>query len=281
MMVRSTTRFDRIRGAYALIAVAALLFSARELSAQQDGETAKTGILKRPVGSGGTGGRGRGGGGRGRGAPRAGGYSLYVPTSYDAARAYPLILALPSSGSSDDAFIKRDDEAIPKLAEEHGYLIAVPAASRSNRRGMWTKSEVAGAQAAARAEEDGVLTVLAKVKEEFKVDPDRVYILGHSSGGAAAMFLASKHPELWAAVACIGGGWGDKESLASMKGIAVLTVIAEGDSTISVKRMRRLSDDLKSAGIENERIEIEGADSDSALALALPKVFDFFERQGK
>ena len=46
MMVRSNTWLDRIRGAYALIGVAALLFSASELSAQQDNETVKTGIQK-------------------------------------------------------------------------------------------------------------------------------------------------------------------------------------------------------------------------------------------
>lgn len=274
-MARFKTLVHRFRTVLALIPVAAVLMPAVEVAAQQESDsTQATGILRRSLSSEGAAARGRG---RGRGRGGGGGYSIYVPTTYDGSRALPLILALPSALSSNTAFMGRDEEVLPKLAEEHGYIIAIPGATRS-RHGMWTNSEIPRYQAQARAEEESVLKVLSATKEEFKIDEERVYVLGHSSGGAAALFLASKHPELWAGVASIGGGWGDKETLASLKQIRVITVVGDGDFASSVARVRRLSEDLKSLGITQAHVEIEGVNGEGALAPGLPKVFEFFNQ---
>ena len=49
--------------------------------------------------------------------------------------------------------------------------------------------------------EEDVMNVLARMRKEFNVDPQRIYLTGHSMGGAGTLFLASKHAKLWAAVA--------------------------------------------------------------------------------
>ena len=56
--------------------------------------------------------------------------------------------------------------------------------------------------------EDDVFEVMARVKEEFQIDPDRVYVTGASDGGVAAYELALHHPDIWAAampLAAYGG----------------------------------------------------------------------------
>ena len=261
---RCKSKFDRFRAGFVLIPAVVLMITPGSIHAQKEGGSAKTGIQKRTS-------AGRGGGG---------GYSLYVPTTYDGSQPLPLILVLPSVGNSDTDFIKRDEEALPKLAESRGYLVAVAGSPRS-RYGMWTKSENPAIRAGARADEERVLKILSAVKDEFEVKEKGVFILGHSTGGAAAMFLATKHPELWAGVACISAGWGDEESLKSMKQIPVITIIGDNDAPRAITRMRQLSDDIRSAGIEYAHEEIEGADKDTAVAPGIAKALEFFDRQMK
>ena len=44
------------------------------------------------------------------------------------------------------------------------------------------------------------MNVLHRVTEEFSVDPDRVYLWGHSMGGAGTYHLAARYPNVWAAL---------------------------------------------------------------------------------
>ncbi len=57
-----------------------------------------------------------------------------------------------------------------------------------------------------RIEED-ILTIIDQVQKNFHTDPDRFYLTGLSYGGFGTWYVASKHPELFAAVNPIVG-WG-------------------------------------------------------------------------
>jgi predicted peptidase len=49
------------------------------------------------------------------------------------------------------------------------------------------------------------MRVLELVRKEFNIDDNRIYLMGHSMGGAGAMYLGEKYAQIWAAVACIAG----------------------------------------------------------------------------
>ena len=51
----------------------------------------------------------------------------------------------------------------------------------------------------ALAEQD-VMNVLRLVTDEFNIDDDRIYLWGHSMGGAGTYHLAAKYPHVWAAL---------------------------------------------------------------------------------
>ena len=53
-------------------------------------------------------------------------YRMYVPTSYNGTRAYPLIIALHGLGGTEDSFFEGYDRKFPGLAEQHGYIVAAP-----------------------------------------------------------------------------------------------------------------------------------------------------------
>src|SRR4051812_7541910 len=50
------------------------------------------------------------------------------------------------------------------------------------------------------ASEKDVMNVLEMIRKEFKIDDDRIYLMGHSMGGAGTMYLGVKYASIWAAI---------------------------------------------------------------------------------
>ena len=48
--------------------------------------------------------------------------------------------------------------------------------------------------------EEDVLQVIEEVKRQFPVDPDRVFIMGHSMGGAGSYTVGLHHPDLFGGI---------------------------------------------------------------------------------
>lgn len=115
-------------------------------------------------------------------------YRLYVPAAASAQAPLPLVIALHgTSGDESTLFDKYGDGAIKKAAEKHGLLLVSP-----RSRGMTEHYGIG---------ENDVLCVLADVRSRYRVDPDRIYVTGHSMGGTGAARLALQHPDLFAAAA--------------------------------------------------------------------------------
>ena len=53
--------------------------------------------------------------------------------------------------------------------------------------------------------EQDVLNVLEIVTREYKIDPDRIYLMGHSMGGFGTWWLGQKYADTWAAIAPMSG----------------------------------------------------------------------------
>jgi len=84
-----------------------------------------------------------------------------------------------------------------------------------------------------RAEQD-LLAMLATVQQQYRVDNKRLYLTGISYGGFGSWYLASKHPEMFAAVAPIVA-WGHPDLMAPIATAKTpLWVVAAGrDSAIN------------------------------------------------
>ena len=44
-------------------------------------------------------------------------------------------------------------------------------------------------------------SIRAMMRDEFNIDKDRIYLTGHSMGGAGTYILGSMHADIWAAIA--------------------------------------------------------------------------------
>ena len=66
--------------------------------------------------------------------------------------------------------------------------------------GMSGGGDSSGKDTNALSEKD-VMNVLDIVFKEYKIDERRIYLMGHSMGGAGTLYLGTKYPDKWAALA--------------------------------------------------------------------------------
>jgi predicted esterase len=191
-------------------------------------------------------------------------YRVFIPSSYDGTKNYPLIIALHGMGGDENSYFDQYQQGLFKtLAEQHGYLVACP-------KGRQSASMYVGT-----AEKD-VMDVLAEMRRVYKVDGSRIYLTGHSMGGYGTWSLAMGHPDLFAALAPISGG-GNAAGMIRLKNIPQIVIHGDADNTVSVEKSREMVEAGKKAGAEIKYIEVKGGSHVSVAAPAFPDIFDFFD----
>lgn len=119
-------------------------------------------------------------------------YYVAVPEDYTPQRAWPLIIFLhgyvPDITKIDPWLV--GDEVF-ELAKREGYLFVLPYGRRN--------SDFLGIG------EVDTLRVLEEMRRFYRVDPDRVYLMGASMGGYGCWANALHYPDLFAAIAPLAG----------------------------------------------------------------------------
>jgi predicted peptidase len=220
-------------------------------------------------------------------------YRLYVPQSYDPARKTPLVVALHGYGGDQNYFFAQLP-TLPELLERHGFIFVVP---MGYSKGGWygapldipgnrprnsgqaippvtqTPEEMRHERALSEAD---VMNVLEIVSREYNVDPDRVYLMGHSMGGMGTYVLGQKYAERWAAIAPMSGTLADATySLDRLANVAVM-LSAGSTETATVAAAQAQVEQMKKMGIVTGLWIEPGGTHGSMIAPTLPKVLDFF-----
>src|SRR5436309_11330116 len=124
-------------------------------------------------------------------------YALFVPSSYDKKKKAPLLIALHGLGSNPQQILRY--KGLTDQAEKYGFIVAAPMGY--NPRGWYgvkgPKAAKSEPENLGELSEKDVMNVLDLVRKEFDVDPDRIYLMGHSMGGGGTWHLGLKHPEPW------------------------------------------------------------------------------------
>jgi poly(3-hydroxybutyrate) depolymerase len=131
--------------------------------------------------------------------------------------------------------------------------------------------------------EKDVMNVLDLVRKEFNVDEKRIYLMGHSMGGAGTLYLGQKYASTWAAIAAIAPAAFSLRPniLDNMKSMPVMIVQGDADTLVAPAGSRRWADEMKSRGMTYEYREIAGADHGSVINAAMPEVYKFFGQHTK
>lgn len=211
-------------------------------------------------------------------------YVLYVSSKVTNAKKNPLIVALHGMGG-DGHFLVRD--RLVDLAEEGGYIVVGPLGY--NVSGWYGSPVIAmGGRPIeppnlAELSEKDVLTVLDMIRKEFSVDDSRTYLLGHSMGGAGALFLGAKYPSNWAAIASIAPAAflmqkDQKDYLGKIKNANLPVIIVQGekDTIVPPVNTRTWADAMKELGMKYEYKELPGGDHGTVISDGMPDIFKFF-----
>jgi poly(3-hydroxybutyrate) depolymerase len=127
--------------------------------------------------------------------------------------------------------------------------------------------------------EKDVMNVLEIVRKEFNVDEKRIYLIGHSMGGAGTWHLGTKYPDKWAGLAPIApAAFGQPTGLDKIKHVPVIVVQGDNDTLVRPEGTRRWVEKLKDLNITHEYLEIAGAGHGDVITKGMPKIFEFFDK---
>jgi pimeloyl-ACP methyl ester carboxylesterase len=123
------------------------------------------------------------------------------------------------------------------------------------------------------------MNVLDLMRREFCIDPNRIYLLGHSMGGGGAVYLATKYPQIWAGTATIAPAlMGKTHPLEQARHIPSLVIQGDRDILVPVGGTRRLIRQMKKVGITHQYIEVRGGDHLFIAFRYFREIFAFFNR---
>src|SRR6188474_2244274 len=163
-------------------------------------------------------------------------YKVVLPNGYDAARAYPAVLALgggPQTMNTVDGVLNRNLRA---EAEKRGYIVIAPAAPGGQLF----------FEGGARIFPEFLKMILA----DYKIKDGKFHIGGPSNGGIAAFHVAAANPQYFLSVTAFPGYmW--QPSPAKLQAISKLCVfmyVGENDDYMWHDEMKREAEFLRAKG---------------------------------
>jgi polyhydroxybutyrate depolymerase len=133
-------------------------------------------------------------------------FKLFIPSTYNASFRAPLIIALHGFAQSGAKFEKYLN--LTPIAEARGILYVHPdgSADKTGTR-FWNATPECCDYHSPKVNDDAYLmSIIDQVSKNYAVDPERIYIIGHSNGGFMANRMACKHADVIAAVISLAGG---------------------------------------------------------------------------
>jgi predicted peptidase len=130
-------------------------------------------------------------------------YLLHLPDGYEkgSPQQWPLILFLHGAGERGDDLERVKAYGIPKIVERDPsfpFLVLSPQCPEDSADSSWL------------VEQDAVMVLLDDITANYNVDPNRIFLTGHSMGGYGTWYLATEYPGRFAAIAPICGGGNPK-----------------------------------------------------------------------
>lgn len=179
---------------------------------------------------------------------------LCVPKLAEPKAAVPLLVVFHGMGGDENMFLEAYGAGIVKrLCEEKGLIVASPLAYSFG-------SDIKTLQA-----------LIDSLSNDYAIDRDRVYVLGHSMGAGAAAGLARGHSDTVAAACCIAGG----RFQAASNSAPILVVSPELDGVVAPKRLQESARQALSNGMPGELKIMPGYGHTLAVGAILPEAIDW------
>ena len=130
------------------------------------------------------------------------------------------------------------------------------------------------------------MALLKLIREKYTIDNDRIYLMGHSMGGAGTYYLGGKYNDIWAGIAPISGRRRHRRCGAAerYKSLPMLIMHGAKDSIVSAADVAPGRRRLQAVGAPHIYLEFPGKDHEFWIrrgAENMEKVFLFFSLVSK
>ena len=161
-------------------------------------------------------------------------YGLKVPAGYDAGHPAPLVVLLHgygADGAKQAAYFRLTEEA-----DKAGFLLATPDGTRDRvGRRFWNATDACCDWFQTGVDDVGYIdTMIDEITAKYAVDPDRVFVVGHSNGAFMAHRYACDRSNRVAAIVTLAGmQWKDQSHCQAGSPVSVLHVHGRNDETVN------------------------------------------------
>ncbi len=127
----------------------------------------------------------------------------YVPSSYRAGTAVPLLVALHGCTETGDQF--RQLTRLDESAESNGYIVVFPNQSAYANGSLCWNWFLSGDQVRGTGEPSIIAGITNQIGSSYTIDPKRRFVLGVSAGGAMSVIMGATYPDLYASIGVASG----------------------------------------------------------------------------
>jgi predicted peptidase len=198
-------------------------------------------------------------------------YLLYLPERYgeDPGKKWPLILFLHGAAErgGDPENLKK--HGIPKMLDEKPEFPFIAVSPQCPEGSTWASLV------------ETLKSLLDHILENYSAAPDRFYLTGISMGGNGVWLVATRYPDIFAAVAPVCGyglrSQGFPERVCVLKDVPVWVFHGSHDDIVDLSESQKLVDRLRECGSDVRFTVYPKCGHDSwTRTYGNPEVFDWF-----
>jgi poly(3-hydroxybutyrate) depolymerase len=191
-------------------------------------------------------------------------YRVVLPQPYDAARAYPGVLAFVGGGQTYEMVRNEVDRTWKPEAERRGYIVILPAAPDGQL--FFEKGDRIFPQ------------FIDQLLKDYKIEGGKFHIAGHSNGGLSAFHIAAQYPRYFRTLTGFPGYLPEDENVDAIKPMCIFMHVG-GRDLVWQGAMEPETERLKARGY---RIQYKIEPNEPHLIQALQgtgvkRLFDQFE----
>jgi polyhydroxybutyrate depolymerase len=158
-----------------------------------------------------------------------------APEDYRNATDMPLIVLLHGYTSSGESIT--DYWGLGGLVEDYGFVLASPDGTREaggRQNAFWNATDACcNFENSPVDDSQYILHIIDEIKASHPIDPNRVYVIGHSNGGFMSLRMAYEHSDVIAAVISMAGSNHLEQRDAPPFPVHVLQIHGTNDETIA------------------------------------------------
>ena len=195
-------------------------------------------------------------------------YLVFVPASYATTPEthWPLILYLHGGSLRGDDVERLRTVGLPHRLESEPDFPFIVVSPQCPAGEIWTDAEA-------------IDTLLDRVLHDYRVDPQRIYITGHSMGGRGALYLASRLPSRFAAILSLSPISPITDWARQLARIPLWLFYGTADGSASIAETKELVQAIEAAGGHPRFNSLEGRDHFILDVYDQPNVYEWLLHQ--